>query len=492
MWSETERARPSARLGWAAIVAMALVVIGLTAVGRAAWLLYAFMPLCLIFGLALLGRPASFIVFTLAVWVWAPCVRRIVDWETFYHPLSPVLAAPVLLTALAALAFPIWRRGLAAAPAFALFGLPLAWALAVGLFNTGIAPAGYGMLAWAGPIALGLYVLGARETDPGLEAVVLGGLSMLAFGASLYGIYQFVEPAIWDRRWMMNSGMPVLGEPLPFRVRVFGPLNSPVPFAATMVAGIIAATLDPRPWRWLLAPTMVVALLLSLVRSEWLALAVAMAAVGILAVAQLGRVLRMLAALALTLALGLPLLAYEPIQRAVMSRVESFAAGSSDVSLRERMILYERIRFEEPVLGMGLGSTDNATRLTGGGRLDPKHGTVDSALIQLGTSFGLPMAALFLTALAWQALRAAAAAGRSSAGLAGMAIVAASLSQLPSYNMLISAAAVLLFFGLGLSLPARRPAAALHDESGDLDDEAHDLGRVDRSLVARPLQAGSS
>jgi hypothetical protein len=470
---------------------MTLLVVGLTTLGRVTWLHHAFLPLCLLLGLALLGRPAAFIVFTLAVWIWAPCIRRLVDWESTHHALSPVLAAPVLLTGLAGLAFPVWRRGLAAAPAFALFALPLGWASAVGLLQAGVAPAAYGLLAWAGPIVFGLYVLGARESEPGLEAVALGGLSLLAFTAGIYGIFQFIDPTIWDRRWMINSGMPVLGEPLPYRVRVFGSLNSPVPFAAVMVAGIMATTLDPRPWRWLLAPPMVVALLLSLVRSEWLALAMGGAAVGLVAVAQLGRVIRMVAALVLTLALGLPILAYEPIQRAVVSRVQSFSAGSSDVSLRERTLLYERVRFDKPIVGSGLGSTDNATRLSTGGRLDPKHGTVDSALIQLGTSFGLPMAAAFLAALGWLALTAVPTARRSSAGLAGLAIVAASLSQLPSYNMLISAAAVLLHLGLALSLPPPRPAAAPLPEDAETGEEARDLGWIEPPPVAGPLRAGS-
>ncbi|WP_374471604.1 O-antigen ligase family protein [Phenylobacterium sp.] len=466
MWSTPEAAPPSARLGWSALLAVSGMVLALTAIGRAGWLLYLFPPLCIGLGLILVRRPAAFIVFTLGVWVWAPFVRRIVDWQTEYHQLSSILATPTVLTGLAFLGVGAWRTGLARAPGFAMLGLPLAWALAVGFLNNGIVPAAYALLAWAGPALFGLYVLGAREREPGLEATVLGGLALLAFGASIYGIAQFVEPGMWDRRWMINSGMPVLGEPLPFRVRVFGPLNSPVPFAAVMVAGIIAAILDPRPWRWFLAPTMLVALLLSLVRSEWLALAIGMTAVALVAgVASIGRVVRMFAVVPLVFALGLPLLAYEPIQRAVVSRVESFRAGSSDVSLRDRLILYQTITFEEPILGKGLGSTDNATRLgSGNGRLDPKHGTVDSALIQLATSYGIPMAVAFLAVLAWLATAAVVAGRRSSAGLAGLAIVAASLSQLPSYNMLISAAAVLLYFGLGLSLPVRSSATTAAEE----------------------------
>lgn len=482
MQSTPEIAPQSAGPGLIALFAIGLVVVGLAAAGQAGLLLYAFLPLCVAVGLILLGRPPAFIVFTLGIWIWAPFVRRLADWDTYYHQLSPILAAPTLVTGLAFLAHRSWRTGLARAPAFALLAAPLGWALAVGFLNNGIVTAAYALLAWAAPILFGLYVLGAREREPGLGLQVLDGLALLAFAASLYGIVQFVEPAMWDRRWMINSGMPVLGEPQPFRVRVFGPLNSPVPFAAVMAAGILAALLDPRPWRWLLAPTMLVALLLSLVRSEWLGLGLAMAAVALVAgVASLGRVARMFAVLPLVVVMGLPLLAYEPIQRAVAGRIESFRAGGSDVSVRDRMILYQTITFDEPILGKGLGSTDNATRLrSGNGRLDPKHGTVDSALIQLGTSFGLPMAAAFLGVLAWLAARAATVRSRGPADLAGLAIVVASLSQLPSYNMLISAAAVLLYLGLGLSLPLRSAATARDFEylepAGDEDWGAPDTG----------------
>jgi hypothetical protein len=185
----------------------------------------------------------------------------------------------------------------------------------------------------------------------------------------------------------------------------------------------------------------------------------------------------MLAVCGLVFVMGVPLLAYEPIQRAVERRLESFRAGSSDVSLRDRMILYQTITFEQPVLGKGLGSTDNATRLgNSSGRLDPKHGTVDSAFIQLATTYGIPLAALYLGVLAWLAMTAAGSAGRSSWGLAGMAIVVASLSQLPAYNMLISAAAVLLYLGLGMSLPLRDVEAfedleALEPAEDDLEPQ---------------------
>lgn len=470
MWSRADGAPTGVGWGWLALVGTSLLVVGLSTVGLAGTLHYAFLPLCVCLGIALLKRPAAFIVFTLGVWIWAPFVRRIVDWDTFHHPLSPILAAPVLLTGVAFLGHRTWLAGLARAPALALLALPLAWALAIGSLNNGIVPAAYALLAWAGPVLFGLYVLGARESEPRLEPAVLGGLSLLAFTASLYGLAQFVDPAIWDRRWMINSAMPVLGEPLPFAVRVFGPLNSPVPFAAVMVAGILAAILDPRPWRWFLAPTMFVALLLSLVRSEWAALAVGVTVIAVAAgLSSLGRILRMFAVFGLVLAMGLPLLAYEPIQRVVVRRIESFSAGRSDVSLRDRMILYRTVTFEEPLTGQGLGSTDNATRLRGGtGHLDPKHGTVDSGLIQLATTYGMPMAAIYLAVASWMCLAAAFAPRKSSWRLAGLAIVAASLSQLPSYNMLISAAAVLLYFGMAMSLPLRTSAVAEHEEDEEI------------------------
>jgi hypothetical protein len=471
MGSSADQAPSGAAWGWLALGAAGLVVGGLSAAGVAGLLQYLFLPLSVVLGAALLVRPAGFIVFTLGVWIWAPLVRRLADWDTFHHALSPVLAAPVLLTCVALLGHRSWRAGLVRAPALAVLALPLGWGLAIGCLDNGIVPAVYALLAWAGPILFGLYVLGARQRAR-LDGAVLGGLSLLAFGASLYGLAQFIDPAIWDRRWMINSGMPVLGDPLPFAVRVFGPLNSPVPFAAVMVAGILAAILDPRPWRWFLAPTMLVALLLSLVRSEWIALLVGVAVVALGAgLGSLGRIARMFAAFALVLALGLPLLTYEPIQRVVTRRIESFSAGVSDVSLRDRAILYRTVTFEAPLKGQGLGSTDNATRLQGSrGALDPKHGTVDSGLIQLATAFGLPMAAVYLGVLAAMGAVAALARGKSSWRLCGLAIVAASLSQLPSYNMLISAAAMLLYFGLAMSLPIQESAAMVKGAAADLRD----------------------
>jgi len=486
MSSEPEEARTGEAWGWGALVVVGLLVLAFTVAGALAILFYLFVPLCVVCGLVLLGRPAGFAIFNLGIWVWAPFVRRIIDYGTYYHQIHPALLAPPLLAAMAALAFRTWREGLAQAPAFVVLGLPMLWGLAVGLMNGALVPAAFAVLTWGGPVFLGLYVLGARRRAPGLEAQVLRALSILAFTASVYGILQFINPPIWDRLWMINSGLPVLGAPVPFSVRVFGPLNSPVPFAAVMVAGFIATVLDPQPWRWILAPTMLVALMLSLVRSEWAALALAIVAVALFAgAASLLRVARMFVVVAIVAVMGLPLLGHEPIRRAVEARLATFQSGSSDTSFRDRMILYTNFTFDEPVIGLGLGRTDTATRLsTARGNMDGKNGTMDSGVLQAVNTFGLPMAIVLMGVLAWLGLTSVAGARQSSWGLAGLAIVVAGLSQIPAYNMLVGAAAVLLYLGFAMSLPV---AESRLETTEDEEDEDLQLGVLSPQDTTQPI-----
>src|SRR6202012_1095047 len=82
-----------------------LVFVGLTVLSSLAssaaarvWLL-AYPVLALGIGLWLLLSPryCSYLAFAIGLWLLSPEVRRIIDWKTTYHDLSPVsLAAPVV------------------------------------------------------------------------------------------------------------------------------------------------------------------------------------------------------------------------------------------------------------------------------------------------------------------------------------------------------------------------------------------------------------
>ena len=270
---------------------------------------------------------------------------------------------------------------------------------------------------------------------------------------------------------MIGSQMPVIGSPAPFKVRVFGPLNSPVPFAAAMVAGLIAAMLDARKSRWLLAPPIFVALLLSLVRSEWIAFILGFVAIVLVSPARAVRRSTRIASVALVVALfSAPLLAYPPVANTVMMRLQTLNAGSQDVSFRDRLTLYRTFELQHPLLGQGTGSTDAATRLSSGdAQLDAKSGNIDSALIHMVMNLGLPLSASFLAGLVWLIVQAGLGAARSNMATAGFGLAVAGLSQLVSYDVLASGPAALMYAGLVLSYaPAPRGPSRAEREAGPL------------------------
>ena len=447
------------RVGWLALGLGGVSVCGLALVGKAGLLNAVFPVLCLGCAALLTRRPGSYVTFVLGVWIWAPAVRRVADWQSAYNPLSPVLLAPILAT-LACLAAPGQIvRGFRTMPALVIPIVALCVGVLTGFVNNSPASALYAGVTWMTPIFFAAYIAGCRDVTGRLEAKFLSSVTLMAFWAAIYGIFQFISPPIWDRFWMIGSQMLGIGLPAPFRVRVFGPLNSPVPFAAVMVAGLIAGFLDARKSRWLLLPCVFVALLLSLVRSEWLAVVVAFVAILVAAPARaLQRSVRlgvMVLVLAVTTA---PLLSYGPIATAVGLRLQSLHAGGQDASLRDRLTLYRNFELGPVLLGEGLGSTDAATRLSGGdARLDARRGNIDSALLHLVTGLGVPFAILFGSGLVWLLAGAARGAARSNMATAGLALAVAGLSQSPSYNVLISGPAVLMYAGFVVGARHREP-----------------------------------
>lgn len=119
-----------------------------------------------------------------------------------------------------------------------------------------------------------------------------------ALVAGVYGVVQFTVLPVWDRRWMIASGLTSIGAPYPLQVRVFGTSEAPGPFAAFLGLGLVVALCNatvsrgPRRIIWFtFVLALVIPLILTGVRAALLAAAVVAIALALVRGRGLGRVL---------------------------------------------------------------------------------------------------------------------------------------------------------------------------------------------------------
>jgi hypothetical protein len=341
------------------------------------------------------GRYVAFVIW---LWFLSPLVRRVADLFGGWQDPSLVLLTPYLVTALSV---PALVAGLLrpSRPALAVAGisvfvvglLGVAIGIPVGLL-IGPSTAALETLNWFLPLCFGWYVATRADEVHRIEASVASTFVLASLVAGLYGIYQFVRPPLWDINWMQRSGMTTIGFPEPFAVRVFGPMHSPGILSAFLVIALVLWMARPRPSGILSAGAAGVALLLSQVRSAWLAFAVGSLFVfGSLNAVQRTRmaVLALVAVAASSVALFTP-----EMRELVNSRVATMERLEDDESAVARVIghgLALEFVAEHP-LGAGIGQTDP--------KMEQYISMRDSVLAASLVQFGLPGTLLYLASTA--------------------------------------------------------------------------------------------
>ncbi|MEP6695490.1 MAG: hypothetical protein ABJA34_01280 [Pseudonocardiales bacterium] len=339
---------------------------------------------------------ADYLEFTLWLWLLDPLVRRVADYSSHFHRVSLILLAAPLLSLACLPWVPQWRvpvyRDVLVAMAVA--ASVFCYGIGTGVLYVGVSAAADAGVNLLGPVALGLFLLTA-PIDPGAlracfsRVALLGGLILGA-----YGMVQFFLLPPWDAQWAIDSGITAVGAIVPESLRVFGTLNSPGPYALALVS-LILLGVAARGYSIVLRTASVgVALIglgLSLVRSGWIALAVAlMLLLFARRVSRIGLLAGVLAVVA-----GLALLG-GPIAATVSNRFHSsVSAGSNDYSLQQRIAFQTSIigpSLTDP-FGRGLGSTGTASRLAAAAPSATLVGSFDSgvfeALFTLGSIPGL-------------------------------------------------------------------------------------------------------
>ena len=194
---------------------------------------------------------------------------------------DPLLILPILLFLLAVL-LSERGRGLRPRPVhIALLGLvvlPVLFQVFTGDYSVAALYA-----VGTQSFAFALVLAAATGSAPNIWPRLYRAALPVGLVAALYGIAQFYLLPSWDARWMMASKLASVGKPQPGLVRVFGMSESPGPYAllvgaalvVTLVTAITARTGERRLLYLAAGAPLVLALLLTGVRTALVALVVA-------------------------------------------------------------------------------------------------------------------------------------------------------------------------------------------------------------------------
>lgn len=309
-----------------------------------------------------LTNPPLYVGFAWWIWFVSPFVRRIIDYSigSFTPPsMAFALLAPYAVTVLSIFDLPRFGKRLlkrSYAPIL-LCLLGIIYGFLVGLPKSGGFAAFKALLEWLCPLLLGFHILARPDLYPKFRHIfqTVFAAGVLVLGG--YGIFQFFAAPPWDTLWMEGSGMLSVGLPEPMQIRVFGLLDSPGPYAMVMMAGLVLL-FDARG---LLAKLAAVpgylGFLLSLVRGAWGGWVLAF---GYSLLRSRGASRRRLVlALALVLAILVPLATTGEIGNRTEDRFETFSNLEEDGSLQDRQYMYQTATIEALLnpIGEGLGST---------------------------------------------------------------------------------------------------------------------------------------
>jgi hypothetical protein len=354
-------------------------------------------------GALFIMRRSVYVAFVWWIWLFTPLVRRLVDYQTVYHNISPVMVTPLLVTGFALISLLrrphfVLRRSML--PFFLLL-LVMSFALLVGVITNGVLPAVFDFASWLLPISFAIHLMmfpkEYAETKTALVFAIISGLLLI----SAYGLYQFYHMPPWDAYWINASRFHTAGQGYAEQVRVFSTLNSPGPYAVILMGSLVFVMVVKGPLRLAAGAFGLPSFGLSLVRSAWGGWVIA----ALFVIWRVGGKtrLRMVAAGLAVALVAVPLMTAGPVAIELSKRFASLYDIQQDQSFEARESLYENatVAAISAPIGVGFGQLGVAAKLTSGDAV-----IFDSGLLQIPLEFGWVGGATFIWAVGTLLLRA--------------------------------------------------------------------------------------
>ncbi len=320
---------------------------------------------CLVTGWYAWSRsPGAHLQVVLALFSFAPILRRLVDISAGFDPGSLMIAGPFL-----ALLAPLpefrefavqGRPPVKGLGPIIVFGVCTLYCVLITVAQGQWSQAAAGALKWFAPV---IYAVALFRRAPMAKQILheaAGAFSVILPITGLYGIYQYTDPPVWDRYWLINAAITSAGLPAPYEVRTFSTMHSPAVFATFTATGLMLVYVLRTGWHTRLAMLpAVLALALSLYRTAWLSLAAGVLFCLLMPAtrARAGSAVTLLAA-AIAVAL-----VFTPFGDVLANRLASFGDASNDGSGQERLAEFTFL-WSLPgsgLLGIGFPSIDTGT-----------------------------------------------------------------------------------------------------------------------------------
>ncbi|EKU98311.1 hypothetical protein Lepto7375DRAFT_7590 [Leptolyngbya sp. PCC 7375] len=374
------RFRPA--LAWTGILSLALIT-GLGTVAGAGSLLRLLFPLmATAVGVLLYVRyPLLYIGFTWWIWFLTPLVRRLIDQRSGWQDPSIVLLAPPLVTLISAVTLvrylpKIHRQG---GLPFILCFVSVFYGFLIGLVQNSLAGTLVALLNWLPPLLFGFHLFVNWRQYPVCRQTIQRTFLWGTLVMGGYGVWQYLTAPEWDRFWLSNAvDTNVFGYPEPLGIRVWSTMNSPQPFAAVIMAGLILLLSNRESIKFVATGVGYLSFLLTLARSGWLSWVAAL----MLYLPSLKSHLqvRLLITLMSMALLVVPLASVEPLASEIAPRLESLSNTQEDGSYQARLDGYNELLGQALTegVGRGLGTVVESSRL----------GSQDSGILTLLFSLG--------------------------------------------------------------------------------------------------------
>ncbi|MCY0389783.1 O-antigen ligase family protein [Robbsia sp. Bb-Pol-6] len=456
--------KPDAKGFWWPIIGLVVVTFLLLLAHQSSLLQLAYPAMTFVIAIYFyIKYPVQFIGYIWWIFFWTPEVRRFSDFvQGGFTEVSLIMTAPLLVSA--PLAFTMLRRirylGTRPGLPMLLILVALAYGYIVGILNVGFAAATFGLSSWVTPVMVGFYLAVSWRQYPEYRRCVMRTFTIGIAACAGYAIIQYVFMPPWDALWLIGSGMTSsMGQPLPFAVRAFGPLNSVGPFATIILAGVLSATVaEGNRGRVFTALLGIVALGLSFVRSAWGALIVAML-YQMLFFDNKTRIRVVIGAL-IVVAATIPVFMSSNISENFQKRVDTLTDLQNDTSFSERSSFYQTFLDTAltNVAGAGLGATGTGGKLSDDANAQD-HVNFDSGLMEIPFVLGWPGTLLYVFGISWLMIRGAMSAIRQRSDrfvIAWFSIAIAIISELIFFNQLISSPGQLALMGMVLPIMALR------------------------------------
>lgn len=447
---------PSGLAAYATVLGLIALVFGGLAAGAASVLEFAYPLAALLAGALLYWKyPLQYLGFAWWMWMVNPEVRRLVEYQNGFDANNPISLAPYLVTALAL--FTLFRH----LPKLQLYRylpiglvlLGISYGYVVGMISVGLAAATFDLLNWLLPVVLAFHLMVHWRSYPehgrAVERIFTWGVLLLG----IYGVWQYLSPPPWDVYWMENAPIDSIGNPEPFQVRVFSTLNSPGPFSVVMMAGLLLLLSRGSNLRWPALGVGLVSFLLSLVRSAWGGLVVAV----LFMISQRSRLRsRLVIIMMAAVVLATPLLYIPPVAERIGERLGTVTNLENDTSFQARLDFYRDFApqaFLNP-LGSGMGATGVATKLNSSGGELGELGNFDGGVMEIAFILGWPGSVLYVGGLLCLVRRALKGSRGDLLVVAGRGVIVGILAQIVFDNFLIDVGGMVFWTFLGLTLAA--------------------------------------